>query len=615
MKYFIQKKQIKLSPQQIIGQGGEAEVYTLSSTEVVKLFKSPQHPSFTNDTNAQTAAKERILQHQQKLIQFPKGLPENVLALKDLVTDKSNKIVGYTMSYLKDAQPLYRYGDRRFREQNGISHQQITNLFIQLHKTLKTLHNKHIVVGDFNDLNILVQQKTPYFIDTDSWQFDTFLCKVFTPRFVDPILCDANLSYPDLSHTHNKESDWYAYSLLLFRCLLYVDLYGGIYPDKTIPQISRSLHRITVFNPKIKYPKPSLPYSILNDDLIQYFRDLSEKDKRGIFPVDLLTNLVWQTCSSCGQIHSQKSCPICKIQPIAITQPTFVGKQLIFQTKGTIITTQFTPTKTHYLYWEDGEFKRETGAVIFKGDRSPDLKFWIDGDHTYIGKNGTILCFVRSEFKSDLTLPVDQYKQQPCFFAQAGKRYWLHQGKLWGDRSLGRGFIGDVLENQSHFWVTNHLGFGLYQAGHWLSGFTFQPHRQGINDQSILPPLRGEIIETHCYIKQDIWLLISLQNAGQIEQHVIVLDSQGKRRSHQVFSPTTLPYLDGHCATEDGLYIATDAGLKLLTVNGDKLEFHDLKIPAVDFEAGLHLVQTPTALFFWDTHCIYRLPTLELCGN
>ncbi len=615
MKYFIQEKAIKLSTSQIIGQGGEAEIYTLNSQEVVKLFKSPQHPSFAQNQAAQKGAKERIAEHQKKLRQFPQSLPNNVLVPKQLVTDKRGRIVGYTMDWLQDAQPLYRYGDRRFREQNGIDHDQIIQIFICLHHTLTALHQQGIVVGDFNDLNVLVKQNIPYFIDTDSWQFKSFSCKVFTPRFVDPILCDANLNYPELIAAHSSNSDWYAYSLLLFRCLLYVDLYGGVYPDKKIPQVARPLHRINIFNAKVKYPKPALSFNILNKDLIDHFKALSEKDKRGVFPIDLLNNLTWQNCSSCRQVYSRQYCPTCQGQPVIFTKPKFANKQLIFQTRGIIIATQFTSKNHHYLYWENGEFKRETGSVIFKGDRHPDLRFWLDGDRTYIGKGDTVLCFVGSELQPDLTLQVDRYRQQPCFTCAGGKRYWLTQGKLWGDRHLGRGLIGDVLESQTYFWVENNIGFGLYQVGHGLTGFIFYPGQQGINDQISLPLLSGEILEMSCYIDTKIWLLLSVQQAGEIKQHIYVFDTKGNRRSQRIVEPEILPQIQGHCATAKGLYVATDDGLKLLVSQGQAIECQNLATSDQGFEYGQNLAQTSTALLLWDRDHIYQLPTAVLAKN
>lgn len=572
MQVYLGKKKIKLSPQKMIGKGGEAEIYALNPKEVIKLFKTPQHLDFSQDPDAQQAAGDRLKEHQLKLKQFPQGLPNTVLKPLDFVRDAQGGILGYTMPYLNAATPLYRYGDRRFREQNGISQRDITQLFIQIHQTLSTIHQASVVVGDFNDLNILVEQKIPYFIDTDSWQFSSFQCQLFTARFVDPLLCEQTALLPQLIMPHNAKSDWYAFAVMLFRSLLYVEPYGGIYPDTTIPHSARSLRRISVFHPKVKYPKPALPYKILSDDLLHYFQGCFDRDLRQPLPLKILQDLNWKTCPHCGQIHSKNNCPDCQIQvPIS---PLIKATQLrqIFSTKGTILATEFRGQTAHYLYWENGEFKRETGQVVFRGDRHPALHFWVQGSRTYVGQGDTVLCFEGGEVQAAQTLRVETYQQQPIFCCGNNKRYWLEQGKLWRDGSLGADCIGDVLAAQTRFWLENGWGFGFYQVGNLLTGFIFDANRHGINDQVQLPRIFGEIIEVDCTIGEDIWLFLSVQHQGQLQQHLWVGDRQGRRKIHQIFTLNELPTLAGHCATEDGLLMATDQGIAHWLVQQGKLQ-------------------------------------------
>lgn len=608
MQVFIKNKKVNLSPQKIIGKGGEAEIYSLNQKEVVKLFKNPSHIDFSQDLEAQKSAAERLQEHQQKLRQFPANLPANILSPTALVQDKSGKILGYTMPYLQGTNALYRYGDRRFREQHGISHQQVTKLFIQIHHTLQKLHQADIIVGDFNDLNILVEQNTPYFIDTDSWQFQSFLCQLFTARFVDPLLCDANLDYPQLSVIHNTDSDWYAFAVMLFRTLLYVEPYGGIYKNKQIPQAARPLHRITVFHADVKYPKPALPYKILNDDLLTYFQDCFKNDKRGRFPLQLLEDLHWKNCTSCGEIHSHNHCPYCHIQIAVTPLPTFANLQTIFATKGSILKIDIGDRHCHYLYWEAGAFTRENGQVIFKGDRSPFLNFWLNGDRTYVGQGQTILSFLNGELQPDETLQVETYREQPCFQCHQGKRYWISQGKLWRDGTFGRDFVGDVLPEQTQFWLGNDLGFGFYQAGNLLTGFIFSTHYHGLNDQVSLPKINGEILLVNCTIGRNIWLFFVVQYQGKIQHHVCVVDAQGERRSHDIFDSADFPNIEGHFATEDGLLVTTDQGLQLWSVQQSQLQTQPY--PS-ELDSLMQTDQTITAtshsLYLSDTQHIYQL--------
>ena len=147
----------------------------------------------------------------------------------------------------------------------------VLQIFKDLHGTVMGIHGKQVVIGDFNDLNVLVKGTEAYMVDADSFQFGRFPCRVFTARFVDPLLCDPKSHSPMLVKPHNSESDWYAYAVMLMQCLLYVDPYGGVYIPKDrakkIPHPQRPLKRVTIFNPEVRYPKPAVHYNVLPDDL------------------------------------------------------------------------------------------------------------------------------------------------------------------------------------------------------------------------------------------------------------------------------------------------------------------------------------------------------------
>ena len=164
--------------------------------------------------------------------------------------------------------------------------------FQNLHKIVSQIHQTQVVIGDFNDLNILIKAQQPYLIDADSFQYGGYLCPVYTDRFVDPLLCDPKATQPIPTQPHNRTSDWYAFTLMLMQSLLFVDPYGGVYkpknPQARIPHSTRPLKRITVFNAEVKYPKPALPYAILSDELLQYFHQCFEADQRGEFSSSII---------------------------------------------------------------------------------------------------------------------------------------------------------------------------------------------------------------------------------------------------------------------------------------------------------------------------------------
>ena len=174
MDAYLRGKRVKLDPTRSLGKGGEADVFDLGGGRALKLFKTPDHPDYQGLPNEQKAAAQRIALHQGKLRAFPVGLPRQVIAPEELATDRSGRVVvGYAMPIVAPAQPLLRYGDPGFRRA-GVPSRDVVKLFREIHAAVSAIHAAGVVIGDFNDLNVLVTTGVqPRFIDADSFQFGT----------------------------------------------------------------------------------------------------------------------------------------------------------------------------------------------------------------------------------------------------------------------------------------------------------------------------------------------------------------------------------------------------------------------------------------------------------
>src|SRR3989338_7033947 len=249
MDVYLKGKRIRLTPNMLVGQGGEADIYNIGNGQVLKVYKPPTHPDFAGMPELQKAASARLNEHQKKLRQFPRGLPDTVITPQELVTDKTGAtIVGYTMRFIDQAEVLARLNERSFRSQ--VPSQITKERVIDLHHTVSKVHKLGVVIADFNDLNALMKGDKVYLVDADSMQFGPYFSLLYTEKFVDPLLCDANAVRPILITPHNTDSDWYAYAVMLMEAFLMVDPYGGVYRPKgkpTIVHTSRPLKRITVF--------------------------------------------------------------------------------------------------------------------------------------------------------------------------------------------------------------------------------------------------------------------------------------------------------------------------------------------------------------------------------
>jgi len=576
MDVYLNHKRIRLKASQLIGKGGEADIYDLGQGQALKLFKRPNHPDYQMSPAMQQAAHYRLQEHQQKLRQFPQHLPDRVIQPQALVRDRSGQtILGYTMPLLTQANPLLHYSERSFR-QTGISAQQVTAIFQDLHQTVEHLHQLGIIIGDFNDLNVLVKHHQAYIIDADSFQFGPFTCHVFTDRFVDPCLCDSQANLPQLKSPYTPESDWYAFIVMLMQCLLFVHPYGGVYkPTKSAPKIphaARSLHRISIFHPQVKYPKPALKPDILPDSLLHYFHQVFEQDLRGKMPRSLLDHLQWTTCLNCGLEHARAQCPHCTpgvlVPGLPKSAQGSVQASSIFTTPGIILLATVQNGRLCWLYHEAGAFRREDGAIVLHGELDPRLQFQIQGVSTLIAKDGHLV--ILKPHQAPIRLAVDPSylvsdRQHLGFAANANHYYWLQQGQLYRSEPSTPAYVGDVLQNQTQIWVGPRFGLGVYRAGSLNTAFVFNVQRSGLNDRVQLPPWQGQLINVTCTFSQDYaWLFWATHTQGKTLHYAAVIQANGT-----ILATTVLPghdhhwltHLEGHCAVNNFLLVATDEGI------------------------------------------------------
>lgn len=580
MKFTIANKPVTVTAQDAIGKGGEADVYDLHDGTVLKVFKGPKDPDYAQDPNAQEGARRRLVEQQDKLPAFPSGLPSSVVAPQGLARNGTQKIAGYTMQYLQGCEVLLRYGDRRYREQGGIPPGDVLDVFDNLAAAVKAVHTRSVVIGDFNDLNVLVDDnKDTFLIDADSFQYGGFDCHTFTPRFLDPLI-SAPGRLEMITHPSDL-TDWYAFAVMLFQSLLYVGPYGGVHRPKLGARLQhdqRVLQRITVFrSTDVIYPKPAIPYGYLPDEVLDYFHGVFERDERKIFDTDLLRKIEWTKCSNCGTVHARRVCPACatsvKKEPVVVRGS--VKAQRVFMTEGTILCAVY-QDKLRYLYHDGLNFTREDGAYVASGGRlDPGLRYRISGKTTLIGRRNRVRILPNvAAAVSD----VDSYGHLPAFDANLSTIFWISpDGQLRSTRSgdlLSAGFIGDVLPGRTLFWVGEKFGFGFYRAGELKRAFIFS--ERGLNDRVPLRDFRGELVDATCvFSDQRAWFLATLQEKGRLRNHVYVYDAAGVCEGHRIVDQTEDDWLAsgirGRFAAGHSLFVPTAEGI--VRVDDDDLEF------------------------------------------
>ena len=626
MDVFVGGKRIKLDPQASVGKGGEADVFAIGGGRVLKVWKTPEHPDYEGTPSEQDAARARIDLHQQKLRAFPRGLPPRVVAPVELATDRSGqRIQGYTMDFVDGAEVLMRFGDPRLRDLAESSARVLANL----HATVSGLHALGVVIGDFNDLNVLVKDEQAYVIDADSFQFGGFLCRVFTERFVDPLKCDPQEKRPLLCKPYSADSDWYAFTVMVMQTLLSVGPYGGIYRPRSasarVPEHTRPLRRITVFHPEVLYPKPAAPYAVLPDDLLQHFHLVFEKDARGAFPRRLLDGLGWTRCPACGTGHARAVCPFCvTTAPAALKAITTVRGEVtasrLFATRGVILAATLEDDKLRYLVHEGQEYRREDGSLVLSGPLDLLSRFALRGESTFIARGSRVITVEQGAVIDRLM--VDCVGTRPVFASNTRHRYWVQGGRLLrsADRSPVASIsaassilpIGEVLAGQTRIWVGERFGFGFYRAGNLSVAFVFDAERPGLKDTVKLPFLGGQLVDATCVLGDEhAWVLLAAQQGGRTRHQCVVVSRAGEvvaTAEGDADDGSWLGTLRGKCAVAGFLLAATDVGLVRVEARSGSLvetrQFPDTE-PFITRASGLFA--GPKALYVFDAKTIHTL--------
>jgi len=544
-------RRLKLDPARAIGSGGEADVFDIGSGLALKLYKGSDHPDYRGLPDEQRCARERLATRADKLREFPAGLPPRVVAPLEVAYERGGRTAGYSMRLVPDAEPLLRWAEPGFRR--AVPPAAVAPLFLDLHATVARVHEAGVVIGDFNDLNVLVCAGSAFLIDADSFQFGRHPCLAYTERFVDPLCCA-----PDelvLGRPHGAASDWYAFDALLFQSLLLVHPYGGVLPGAAGRPSQRTLQRVTVFDARVRYPRPAVPWRALPDDLLQRFYESFVKDARGPFPRALLESLRWTRCTGCGAFHARLRCPVCSGAACGIGSSAGAGRT-DFLTAGAAVREKVTVrgavtairlavtagqvvavAPEGWLVWENGEFRRENGDVAFRGPLRPGTRYFISGRHTAAAGRGE------------------------AFALAGGRSWWERDGALWREGTLGDERVGEVLVGQTRFWAGCEFGFGFYRVGGLTVAFVFDAVRRGLADGVPLPPLLGRVLDADCVFSEGrAWLLLALEAGGRLTRRCVLIRKDGGVTA-VADSPPWLETVAGACAAGPHLFVPTDRGV------------------------------------------------------
>ena len=574
MKVRVGRRSIRPSPRRSLGQGGEAEVFDIGGGTALKLFKLPDHPDFAGSAALQQATRDRLKEHQDKLPAFPQGLPDRVVGPQELARDRTGQLVGYSMRRVQSAESLNAWGDPASLR----SPADAVAVLRDLHSsTLEALHRRSVVIGDFNDMNVLVVPGKAHIIDADSFQFDRFACRMYTERFLDPRICDPNAPRPQPVSPQDRDSDWYAFTVMLMRLLLGIDPYGGVHRPKSasqrVPHPARPLHRISIFHPEVRYPRAARPLDVLPDDLLQHLHSVLHQDLRGPFPAALLDRLRFTRCRDCGSEHGRPLCPRCNLPATVVARVRVRGQVTATRVHGARVGILTATAAGGRLAWladqGGGRCSRDDGSE-WNPTTPPHAVVRLAGPRTFVASRGTIT----TDALADAGIPVDEVDGIPAFDANHHHLYWVDQGRLWRDDPVGPVALGEVLSHQTRIWVGDRFGFGFYRAGGLWMPFVFDARARGIRDGLAVPRIPGQLLDAGCFFTDDAaWFHARYETAGQVELMACRIRPDGSVDLVARPDPSE-PWtqsLSGACAIGPFVFVPTDQGVVRAEASGTGL--------------------------------------------
>jgi len=258
---FVQGEgQVALTDRNYVSSGGEANIYKKGRT-AYKIYHDP---------------KKMI--SQKKMTELSHLTSDNVLTPKQVIHDKNNKLIGYTMPFQNDTHPLCKLFTKSFKNSNGVSENDIIELVTKIQKTVVQIHKDGCLVVDMNEMNILVSSDctTPFFIDVDSYQTPSCKATAIMESIRDRLVKNNNFT---------ELSDWFSFAVLAFQLYIGIHPYKGNHPNYKLNEWSKRMgDGISVFDKKVTLPKVCNPLSVIPDSHLQWFKTIFGTNSRSIPP-------------------------------------------------------------------------------------------------------------------------------------------------------------------------------------------------------------------------------------------------------------------------------------------------------------------------------------------
>jgi hypothetical protein len=202
----------------------------------------------------------------------------NIVKPEDVLLDKDNHPVGYTMQRIKHHEPLCKLFVNGFRDRNGFTPHKAVMLVEYMRDTISAIHDAGILIVDGNEFNYLVDSRQfaiPYFIDVDSYQ-----TKSYPAPAINPSIRDWH------ARAFSELTDWYSFAIVACQVFVGTHPFKGTHPKYKKNDIeSRMKDNVSIFGPGVSLPRTTRDFSHIPKSYLAWFEKLFEKGERDIPPM------------------------------------------------------------------------------------------------------------------------------------------------------------------------------------------------------------------------------------------------------------------------------------------------------------------------------------------
>lgn len=528
------------NPTSLVAYGGEAAVYWFNSPEFAGRYGPGRYVI--------KVYKDRGGDRQAKLQAFPTGLPRNVVTPLALAYDLRGQLIGYVMKFVPDGTTLIRYKSASYRREHHVTNRIICHILANLHDLVTELHRHGIVIGDFNDKNVLVTPSLEvYLLDADSFQFGKWESPVFVPGFVDPLIVASDgPGKLKKVRPHSQLTDWYAFAVMIFQLLVRVNPYlDGVYVPsdgkRHVKGAARVIRRISALHPGVSLPDTAVPLDTLPESFGRLFELVFGEHRRGVIPREILTDAQWTRCAQCHTHHGRLQCPRCNTatqrptqqpqqpSPTPHRRPDPTTAPPPPRNPPNILAARRQGDRIRCVYHANGAYRREDGQIIWPAPKHDDRLTAIPaGGRTVFASDSSFAIFQDGSNSG-------QIRTQTVFgratvAANSRYVYWLVNNQLVRDAypSSGMQVIGTIAPHTTSVWVGERFGLAMTQAGVFNTIHVFDAHRAGFKSTS-LPPSFDSVIDAQCFVGDDAaWLILSQQDGRGVVNRCYVIDSRAQ---------------------------------------------------------------------------------------